>query len=381
MKKAYTIRLYPTKEQEILMKKHIGSERFIYNWGLALNNNLYKEEQRKYSLKELGKMLTQYKKQEEVSWLNEVSYATLKQSLRNLDKAYINFFAKRSKLPKFKSKKKSRTTFYTRYDKLKFYENNIVNLEKIGKVKCKSSYNVDFTRVNKFSNPTVTKTTRCWILNFSIEVEPMLTKLEDKILGIDLGIKKLAITNFDDLDIPNINKTKIVISLEKKLKRLQRQCSKKYLLNKKGECYQKTKNIARLELKIKKLHRRLNNIRNNYIHQATSKMVKSKPKMIVMENLKVSNMLKNKHLSKLIANQYFYKFIEQIKYKCAYYNIKFIQVPTRYPSSKKCSCCGSIKKDLKLSDRTYICSNCKLIIDRDKNASYNLVNYGLSLSL
>ncbi|HFD2031085.1 TPA: RNA-guided endonuclease InsQ/TnpB family protein [Clostridium perfringens] len=382
MKKGFTVRLYPTEEQEILMRKHIGSQRYIYNWGLAKNKELYELEQKKYSITDLGKILTQVKKEEKFKWLNEVSNATLKEALRNLDKAYKKFFKEKKGFPKFKSKKHSNATFYSRYDKLKFYNNGAVNLEKIGKVKFKSSYkNIDFTTITKFSNPTVTFNNRCWILNFTIDIEPIINKLEDKVLAIDLGIKQLAICNIEGLDIKNINKTRIVKDLEKKLKRLQRQCSKKYIMNKKGGSYQKTKNIAKLELKIKKLHSRLKNIRNNHVHQATSKLVRANARLVVMEDLKVSNMMKNRHLAKAIAQQGFYKFIEQMKYKCALNGIEFIQVPTFYPSSKTCSCCGYIKKDLKLSDRTYKCDNCNFVCDRDKNAAYNLANYGLSLSL
>lgn len=380
MIKGFTIRLYPTIEQDTLMRKHIGCQRYIYNWGLALNNKLYKEKKKKYSTTELGKMLTQYKKEDEVSWLNEVSNATLKEALRNLDKAYTGFFKGRNRFPRFKSKKKSSATFYSRYEKVKFYENGTVNLEKIGKVNYKSSYDLDLTKVSKFSNPTVTFNGRCWVLNIGIDIEPNVNKLEDKILAIDLGIKQLAIVNIDGLDVPNINKTRVVKALEKKLKRLQKQCSRKYLLNKKGGSYFKTESIKKLELKIKKLHRKLKNIRLNYIHQTTSKLVKTNARLVVMENLKVSNMMKNRHLAKAIQQQGFYTFINQMKYKCAFYGIEFIQVPTFYPSSKICSCCGNIKKNLKLSDRIYKCDKCGFVVDRDKNATYNLANYGLSIS-
>ena len=379
MKKGFTVRLYPMQEQDVLMRKHIGSQRYIYNWGLAKNKELYELDKKKYSTTELGKLLTQYKKEEEVSWLNEVSNATLKETLRNLEKAYGTFF-KGGGFPKFKSKRHSKSTFYSRYEKLKFYKNRTVNLEKIGKVRFKSSYDIDFTEITKFSNPTVTWNDRCWVLNFTIEIEPNINKLEDKVLAIDLGIKQLAIVNIDGLDVPNINKAKVVKDLNKKLKRLQRQCSKKYIINKKGGSYQKTKNIANLELKIKKLHRKLKNIRLNHTHQATSKLVKTNARMVVMEDLNVSGMMKNRHLAKAIAQQGFYKFIEQMKYKCAFNGIEFIQVPRFYPSSKMCSSCGNIKKDLKLSDRLYNCS-CGFTCDRDKNASYNLANYGLSLAL
>lgn len=375
--KGFTIRLYPTNEQEILMRKHIGCQRYVYNWGLNMNNELYKTEQKKYNLTDLGKMLTQHKK--EVEWLNDVSAQTLKEGLRNLDKAYTNFYKKRAKLPRFKSKKNRNDTFYSRYDKIRFYENQTVNLEKIGKVKCKSSYDVDFTKVTKFSNPNVTFNGRCWVLRFAIDVINEPIQLTDKVVGVDLGIKQLAITNIN-LDIPNINKTKTVKQLEKKLKRLQKQVSRKYEKNREGVRYHKTNNIVKLELKIKKLHRKLQNIRLNHIHQATNKIVKTKPSVVVLEDLKVSNMMKNRHLAKAIQQQCFYKFIEQMKYKCEWNGIKLVQVDTFYPSSKMCSCCGNIKKDLKLSDRTYKCS-CGFECDRDKNASYNLANYGLGLSL
>ena len=205
---------------------------------------------------------------------------------------------------------------------------------------------------------------RVWVLSVAIEIETEKEKLNDFTVGVDLGIKALSITNRDELDAKNINKTQTVRQLEKKLKKLQKQCSRKHEMNKKGESYQKTKNILKLEKRIKKLHRRLAHIRENHIHQATAKIVKTKPFSVVMEDLKVSNMLKNKHLSQAIAKQGFNTFI---------------QVPTFYPSSKMCSGCGNLKKDLKLSDRNYKCQ-CGFIADRDKNASYNLAKYGLEIS-
>lgn len=221
---------------------------------------------------------------------------------------------------------------------------------------------------------------RVWILSVGIEVQTQNIELNNLSIGIDLGIKRLAITNIDELDTKNINKNSKVKKLIKKLKKLQRQCSKKYLLNKKGGSYQKTKNIAKLEKKIKKLHSRLAHIRLNHIHKATSKIVKAKPFRVVMEDLNITGMMKNKHLSKAIAEQGFNTFINQMKYKCAFNGIEFTKVPRFYPSSKKCSHCSTIKKDLKLSDRIYKCS-CGFIADRDKNAAYNLAKYGLEISL
>lgn len=374
--KSLKIRLYPTKEQEILFYKHIGCQRYIYNWALNLNNELYKKDKKKYSSTVLGKMLTQYKKQE--VWLNEVSSATLKESIRNLDKAYTNFYKGRTNLPKFKSRKKSKLSFYSRYDKIKFYQNNTVNLEKIGKVKYKSSYNIDLTQITKFSNPHVSYNGRCWVLTLGIEVINEFQELTNAVIGIDLGVKYLAICS-DGVVYKNINKEATIKKLEKRLKRLQRQVSKKYELNKEGRSYRKSNNIIKLENKINRLYRKLHNIRLNYIHQTTSTIVKTKPCMVVMEDLCIKDMMKNKSIAKQVQKIGLYEFKRQMKYKCEWNNIEFIQVDKYYPSSKMCSQCGEVKKDLKLSDRTYKCEKCGLIIDRDFNASVNLMNYGRSL--
>jgi len=378
MIKSLNIRLYPNQEQENLMYKHIGSMRFVCNWALDKEIEYYKNTKKKLSTAELGKELTILKNTDKFKWLYEVSNATLKESIRDLDKAYKNFFDGNG-FPKFKSKKKSRLSFYSRYDKI-YFKNDFVNLEKIGKIKCKADYNIDLAIIKKFSNPRVSFNGRVWILSVGIEVQTQNIKLNNLIIGIDLGIKKLAITNIDELDTKNINKNSKVKKLIKKLKKLQRQCSKKYLLNKKGGSYQKTKNIAKLEKKIKKLHSRLTHIRLNHIHKATSKIVKAKPFRVVMEDLNVTGMMKNKHLSKAIAEQGFNIFINQMNYKCAFNGIEFTRVPRFYPSSKTCSHCGAVKRDLKLSDRTYKCS-CGFIVDRDKNAAYNLAKYGLEISL
>jgi len=303
MIKTINVRLYPTEEQINLMYKHIGSMRFIYNWALARQIENYKVNSKKLSITDLGKELTVLKNTKGYEWLYEVSNATLKESIRDLDKAYKNFF-NGSGFPKFKSKRKSEPKFYSRYDKV-YFKNENVNLEKIGKIKYKSDYNIDLTTINKFSNPRVSFNGRVWILSVGIEVPIENIALSELSIGVDLGIKKLAITNIDDLDTNNINKTNKVKKIKKKLKKLQKQCSRKYELNKKGGSYQKTKNIEKIELKIKKLHNKLKNIRLNHIHQTTSKIVKAKPFRIVMEDLKVSNMMKNKHLSKAIAEQGF----------------------------------------------------------------------------
>lgn len=374
--KTLKIRLYPTKEQEILFYKHINCQRYIYNWALNLNNELYKECKKKYSSSELSRMLNQYKK--ENIWLYEVSNATLKEAIRDLDKAYNNFYKGRANIPRFKSKKKSKVCFYSRYEKIKFYPNNTVNLEKIGKVKYKSSYNIDLMQLTKFSNPHVSHNGRCWILTVGVILDNEIQQLTNEVIGIDLGIKELAICS-NGMIFKNINKDLYIKKIEKRLKRLQKQASKKYELNKEGRSYRKTNNIIKLEKQINKLYRRLHNIRLNYVHQTTSTIVKTKPCMIVMEDLCIKDMMKNKSIAKEINKIGLYEFIRQMKYKSEWNNIRFEQIDRYYPSSKMCSNCFNVKKDLKLSDRTYKCEKCGLIIDRDLNASINLMNYGKSL--
>ena len=377
MMKSVKIRLLPSKEQEVLMFKSIGCSRFTYNWALNRCNELYQQGV-KYNMSNIRKEFTQLKKQDEFKWLNEVSSTTMVESMRNLDSAFRRFFKTKNGYPKFKTKRKSRLSFYVRYDKLYFLD-NICNIEKIGKVKFKTNYDIPKGRnICRFSNPYCSFDGKYWYLSFGFEVEENQTTLNNDLsIGIDLGIKELAIVNVLDKPIKNINKSKTVRKLKKRLKRLQRQVSRKYEANKQGNKFVKTNNIIKLEKRIKLLHRKLSNIRNNHIHQATNKIIKLKPYRVVMEDLNVKGMMKNKHLSKAIQEQGFYEFIRQMKYKCKWNGIEFVQADRYFPSSKMCSCCGSIKKDLKLKDRVYKC-DCGLEIDRDKNASINLSNYGLT---
>lgn len=377
MKKSLKIRLLPTKKQEELMLKSIGCSRFTYNWALNRCNELYKQNI-KYNMSDIRKEFTQLKKQEEYKWLNEVSNTTMVESMRNLDKAFKQFFKTKQGYPKFKTKRKSKQSFYVRYESL-YFINNFANIEKIGKVKYKTNYNIPQGRnICKFSNPYCCFDGKYWYLSFGVEVEENQTTLNKGLsIGIDLGIKDLATINILDKPIKNINKTKRVRRLKKRLKRLQRQVSRKYEVNKQDNVFVKTNNIIKLEKQIKLLHRKLSNIRLNHIHQTTNKIIKLYPYRVVMEDLNVRGMMKNKHLSKAIAEQGFYEFTRQMKYKCEFNHIEFVQADRFYPSSKTCSCCGNIKHNLKLKDRVYICDKCGLEIDRDKNASINLSKYGL----
>ena len=193
-------------------------------------------------------------------------------------------------------------------------------------------------------------------------------------IGIDLGIKDLAICS-DNYKYQNINKSQKIKQLEKKKRRLQRSISRKYLKNKKGDSYCKTSNIIKSEKKLLKVNHKLTNIRQNYLHRVTSEIIKREPSFMCLEDLNVKGMMKNRHLSKAIQQQGFYEFKRQIEYKSKWNNITVIIADRFFPSSKLCTCCGKIKKDLKLSDRIYKCE-CGNVIDRDYQASLNLKKYG-----
>ncbi|USL89475.1 transposase [Bacillus phage vB_BceH_LY2] len=204
-----------------------------------------------------------------------------------------------------------------------------------------------------------------------------MNELTSESIGIDLGIKDLAIVSNLDKPIKNINKTKKMKQLEKKLHRLQRSCARKYKMNNEVDKYNKTNNIVEIEKKIKLVYRKMTNIRLNHIHQATAMIIKTKPSRVVMETLNVKGMTKNRHLAKALQEQKLYEFKYQMKYKCEFNGIELVEADRFFPSSKMCSCCGNVKKTLKLRERTYRCEECGLVEDRDKNASINLANYNL----
>ena len=374
---AKKIRLYPTKEQEQKLWQSVGTARFIYNYTLAKQEENYKNGEKFISDGIIRKELTQLKKSELI-WLNEVSNNVTKQAVKDACNAYKNFFKGLANKPKFKSKKKSRPSFYNDTSKLKVKEKKVL-IEKIGWIKTNEQIPTEV----KYNNPRVTYDNKYWYLSVGIEVDKKQEELTDISLGIDLGLKDLAICS-DGKVFKNINKTKKVKKLEKRLKQKQRQISRKYEMNKikkegGGSCqFIKTKNIEKLENTTKLIHRKLANIRNNYIHQVTTSIVKTKPYRIVIEDLNVIGMMKNKHLSDSERKQCFHKFRQYITYKTELNGIELIVADRFYPSSKTCSICGSIKHDLKLKDRIYKCSHCGTIIDRDYNASLNLSMYKLA---
>lgn len=365
------VRLYPSELQEEKLWKSVGTARYIYNWTLAKQDENYKNGGKFIPDGELRKELTQLKKTE-LNWLNEVSNNVAKQAVKDACNAYKRFFKGLSDKPKFKSKKRSKKSFYNDNEKLKVKENKLVNIEKVGWIKTNEQIPIGV----KYSNPRISYDNKYWYISVGIEQEEIQEELIDVSLGIDLGIKDLAICS-DRRVYKNINKTYEVRKTEKRLKRLQKQVSRKYEKNKEGKEYVKTKNIIKLEKQIQQIHRKLANIRNNYLHQVTTSIVKTKPYRIVIEDLNVKGMMKNKHLSDAIRKQGFYEFKRQLEYKCKFRGIELVIADKFYPSTKTCSHCGNIKKDLKLSERIYKCK-CGFEIDRDLNASINLSRYKLA---
>ena len=374
---AKKVRLYPTEIQEQKLWQSVGTARFIYNWTIARQEENYKNGGKFIPDDDLRKEITQLKKTD-LQWLSEVSNNVTKQAVKDACDSYKRFFKGLADKPRFKSRRKSKPSFYNDNCKLKVKDKSVL-IEKVGWVNIKP-YSIPLDV--KYSNPHISFDGKYWYISVGVERELPKVKLTDESIGIDVGVKYLAICS-NGMTFKNINKTKEVKRLKKVLKRKQRKVSSKYDINKikkggENRCqFKKTNNIIKLEKEIRLLHRRLTNIRSNHIHQATNKIVKIKPSRVVMETLNIKGMMKNRHLSKAIAEQCLYEFKRQIQYKCKKYGIEFVEADKWFPSSKTCSCCGAIKKDLKLKDRVYQCS-CGLKIDRDLNASINLSRYKLA---
>ncbi|RXM73563.1 RNA-guided endonuclease InsQ/TnpB family protein, partial [Clostridium tetani] len=285
------VRLYPTEVQEQRLWKSVGTVRFIYNWTLAKQEENYKNGGKFISDNDLRKELTILKKTE-LNWLNEVSNNVAKQAVKDACIAYKRYFKGYSDKPRFKSRRKDKPSFYNDTSKLKV-KPRMVLIEKVGWIKISEQIPMDV----KYTNPRVSFDGKYWYLSVGIEKEKPKVELTDESIGIDVGVKDLAICS-NGMTFKNINKTRLVKKLEKRLRRLQRKISKKYELNKERRKFVKTCNIIKLEKKIRLLYRRLSNIRNNHLHQATTKIVKNKPSRVVMETLNIKGMMKNCHLSK-----------------------------------------------------------------------------------
>ena len=371
MIKGFKVRINPTEEQKVKLIQFCGANRFIYNWVIKLQDNNYKSGNKFIDKYSLDSMLTQLKKKNEFLWLNDISSTTLKKSVSDCCDSYIKFFKGLSNYPKFKSKKKNKLSFFVRTDRMN-QDSTSINIEKIGRIKIKK-YSIPVDK--KLYNTRCSFDGKYWILSYGIEVNENQVNLnKDLSIGVDLGIKELAILSNGNV-YKNINKSEEMMRLYKKLKRVQRKVSNKYEMNKVGNKFIKTNNIIKLEKQIKLIHRKISNIRETYNHKLTSNIIKLKPYRVVIEDLNIKGMMKNRHLSKAISRQGFYEIRRQLSYKCLFNGIELVIADRFYPSSKTCSHCGNIKKDLKLSDRIYKCEHCNFEIDRDLNASINLSKY------
>lgn len=382
MIKTIRVMLIPNNKQKTKLFQYANTSRFAYNWALGREKENYKNSGKFISDGDLRKEFTQLKKTEEYAWLNEISNNVTKQAIKDACDAYKKFFKGYSKFPKFKSRKFSKPSFYQDNVKIKFTDTH-VKVEGFATSKKKNKQKLNWIRLaehnripmdGKYINPRIKYDGLNWWLTVGIEYENSTNLPVNEGIGIDLGIKDLAICS-DSNKYKNINKTQTVRKLEKQKRRLQRSISRSYEKNKKGKEYCKTKNVIKKEKLLLKLNHRLTNIRQNYLQQTTSKIIKREPSFICIEDLNVSGMMKNRYLSKAVQQQGFREFRRQIEYKSEWNNIPVVIADRYFPSSKLCSCCGKIKKDLKLSDRLYICE-CGNKTDRDVQAALNLKRYG-----
>lgn len=382
MLKSYKTEINPTFEQKQIINRTIGVCRFIYNFYLAHNKEIYETEKRFVSGMNFSKWLNNefIPNNSEFSWIKDVSSKSVKQSIMNADRAFKNFFKGKSKFPKFKKKNKSDVKMYFVKTDAKVIipcERHRIKIPTLGWVRLKEKgYIPTNSSTYVIKSGTISyKAGRYYVSVLVEEQEQEKPILNNFGIGIDLGIKDFAICSNGKI-YKNINKGSRIRKLEKKLKREQRSLSRKYedykKLNNNLEGGATRQNIQKQKLKVQKLYQKLQNIRTDYINKVVSELVKTKPMWITIEDLNVSGMMKNRHLSKAIAQQKFFEFRTKLLAKCNEYGIELRVVDRFYPSSKTCHNCGCIKLDLKLSDRTYHCDKCGYTEDRDFNASLNL---------
>jgi putative transposase len=367
--KTYKIEIKPNNKQETLLYKSCGTARFAYNWGLKYKIDLYEKEKKFVSAIDLHKILCSIK-EKEFPWMYEVSKCSPQEALRDLDSAFKKFFTEKKGFPKFKKKGKDKDSFRINSKPSFKQVNNVlkINIPKIGFINLTEN---DYLSINKvkFNCYTVSRDGNKWFISFNVEQEiknPKQIKSKKNIVGIDLGIKTL-VTCSDGIIFEN---NKFLKKSLKKLKRLHKQLSRK---KKESKNREKSKN------KLRKIYYKVSCQRKDTIHKMTSKLVKTKPKYIVIEDLSIKNMMNNHILAQLIYDASFGEIKRQLEYKIKWYGGKLIVVDRFFPSSKLCSECNNKKEDLSLKDRIYKCDNCGLEIDRDLNASINLKNEGIKI--
>ena len=374
MLKSFKTEINPTDEQKVRINKTIGTCRYIYNFYLGYNKELHDKGEKFMTGKGFSVWLNNeyIPNNPDKAWIKEVYSKAVKRSIENGYTAFTRFFKHQSAFPNFKKKGKSDVKMYFVKSNPKDLpcERHRIKIPTLGWVRIKEKGYIPTTKNGwKIKSGTISIKAGRYYISVLVEMPDInIANNSNNGIGIDLGLNDLAVVS-DGKIYKNINKSARVKKLEKKLRREQRCLSRKYENLKKGESTQK--NIQKQKLKVQKLYHKIDNIRTDYINKTIAEIVKTKPSYIAIEDLNVSGMMKNRHLSKAVASQKFYEFRAKLKAKCADNGIELRVVDRWYPSSKMCHCCGAIKKDLKLSDRIYRC-NCGYIEDRDFNASLNL---------
>ena len=373
--KSFKTEINPTEEQKVRIRKTIGTCRFIYNFYLAHNKELHESGRKFMSSSQFRVWLNNeyLPSHPEYSWIKEAYSKSVTQAVNDGQTAFEKFFNYKSAFPKFKKKGRSDVKMYFVRNNPKdcLCERHRIKIPSLGWIRIKEKGYIPTTKdgyVIKSGHVSI-KADRYYV-SVLIEIpDYKIASHSSEGIGIDLGLKDFAIVS-NGKTYKNINKSARLKKLEKKLVREQRSLSRKYENLKKGGSTQK-RNIQKQRLKIQELHHRIDNIRTDYINKTIAEIVKTKPSHITIEDLNVSGMMKNRHLSKAVASQKFYEFKTKLLAKCKENGIELRIVDRWFPSSKTCHCCKNIKKDLKLSDRLFRC-DCGYIEDRDFNAALNL---------
>ncbi|MBX9163673.1 IS200/IS605 family element transposase accessory protein TnpB [Coprobacillus sp. K06] len=373
--KSFKTEINPTEEQKVRIRKTIGTCRFIYNFYLAHNKELHESGRKFMSSSQFRVWLNNeyLPSHPEYSWIKEAYSKSVTQAVNDGQTAFTRFFNYKSAFPKFKKKGRSDVKMYFVRNNPKdcLCERHRIKIPSLGWIRIKEKGYIPTTKdgyVIKSGHVSI-KADRYYV-SVLIEIpDYKIASHSSEGIGIDLGLKDFAIVS-NGKTYKNINKSARLKKLEKKLVREQRSLSRKYENLKKGGSTQK-RNIQKQRLKIQELHHRIDNIRTDYINKTIAEIVKTKPSHITIEDLNVSGMMKNRHLSKAVASQKFYEFKTKLLAKCKENGIELRIVDRWFPSSKTCHCCKNIKKDLKLSDRLFRC-DCGYIEDRDFNAALNL---------